>query len=154
MENLIKNWKLLKSGVSVIDALETFENQSHNGTEGIYAIKSEKSGRFITPFDKTVTGYRNGRKVFDTSHENDKMSVNEVKGSWMILVPDNTKEKMTNEIAQLLKRSNWTGLTYQHIDHLHLPKMWEYVSANIGEDENLIYKTMKWFFENEIYKNK
>ena len=72
----------------------------------------------------------------------------------MILVPDDEREKLTNEMAQLLKRSNWTDLTYQHIDHLNLPKMWEYVSGKIGNDEKLIYKVMKWFFEKEMYRNK
>lgn len=138
MENIIKNWKLLKSGVNVVDAIETIETQTYQGTKGDYAIKSERTGRFLTALDK----------------KNERMSIPEIEGEWMILIPDDTKEKMTNEMAQLLKRSNWTGLTYQHIDHLHLPKMWEYVSEKIGNDEKLIYKTMKWFFENEIYKNK
>lgn len=138
MENTIKNWKLLKSGVNVVDAIETIETQTYQGTQGDYAIKSERTGRFLTALDK----------------KNERMSIPEIEGEWMILIPDDTKEKMTNEMAQLLKRSNWTGLTYQHIDHLHLPKMWEYVSEKIGNDEKLIYKTMKWFFENEIYKNK
>lgn len=138
MENIIKNWKLLKSGVNVVDAIETIETQTYQGTQGDYAIKSERTGRFLTALDK----------------KNERMSIPEIEGEWMILIPDDTKEKMTNEMAQLLKRSNWTGLTYQHIDHLHLPKMWEYVSEKIGSDEKLIYKTMKWFFENEIYKNK
>ena len=138
MENIIKNWKLLKSGVNVVDAIETIEMQTYQGTKGDYAIKSERTGRFLTALDK----------------KNERMSIPEIEGEWMILIPDYTKEKMTNEIAQLLKRSNWTGLTYQHIDHLNLPKMWEYVSEKIGSDEKLIYKTMKWFFENEIYKNK
>lgn len=138
MENIIKNWKLLKSGVNVVDAIETIETQTYQGTKGDYAIKSERTGRFLTALDK----------------KSERMSIPEIEGEWMILIPDDTKEKMTNEMAQLLKRSNWTGLTYQHIDHLHLPKMWEYVSEKIGNDEKLIYKTMKWFFENEIYKNK
>lgn len=138
MENIIKNWKLLKSGVKVVDAIETIETQTYQGTKGDYAIKSERTGRFLTALDK----------------KNERMSIPEIEGEWMILIPDDTKEKMTNKMAQLLKRSNWTGLTYQHIDHLHLPKMWEYVSEKIGNDEKLIYKTMKWFFENEIYKNK
>lgn len=138
MENTIKNWKLLKSGVNVVDAIETIETQTYQGTKGDYAIKSERTGRFLTALDK----------------KNERMSIPEIEGEWMILIPDDTKEKMTNEMAQLLKRSNWTGLTYQHIDNLHLPKMWEYVSEKIGSDEKLIYKTMKWFFENEIYKNK
>lgn len=138
MENIIKNWKLLKSGVNVVDAIETIETQTYQGTKGDYAIKSERTGRFLTALDK----------------KNERMSIPEIEGEWMILIPDDTKEKMTNEMVQLLKRSNWTGLTYQHIDHLHLPKMWEYVSEKIGNDEKLIYKTMKWFFENEIYKNK
>ena len=137
MENIIKNWKAFKRNVSVVDAINTLEFQTYDGVEGNYAIKSNVSGRFLTSLDK----------------KNERMTVPEIEGEWMILVPDDGKEKMTNEVAQLVKRSNWTGLTYQHIDHLHLPKLWEYVSNKIGQDEKLIYKTMKWFFGNEIYKN-
>ena len=138
MENTIKNWKAFKRGVDVVDAINTLEFQTYDGVEGNYAVKSETSGRFLTVLDK----------------KNERMTIPEIEGSWMILVPDDGKEKMTNEVAQLVKRSNWTGLTYQHIDHLHLPKLWEYVSNKIGQDEKLIYNTMKWFFGNEIYKNK
>lgn len=145
MEKPIKNWKLLESGINVVDAINALETQSYKGNEGTYAIKSEKTGRFITPFDAA-----NG----NSSDRATKMSIFDIKSPWMILVPDDEREKLTNEMAQLLKRSNWTDLTYQHIDHLNLPKMWEYVSEKIGNDEKLIYKTMKWFFGNEIYKNK
>lgn len=138
MEKIIKNWKAFKRNVSVVDAINTLEFQTYDGVEGNYAIKSNVSGRFLTSLDK----------------KNERMTVPEIEGEWMILVPDDGKEKMTNEVAQLVKRSNWTGLTYQHIDHLDITKLWEYVSEKIGHDENLAYKTMKWFFGNEIYKNK
>ena len=83
-----------------------------------------------------------------------KMSIFDIKSPWMVLVPDDEREKLTNEIAQLLKRSNWTDMSYQEIDHINLPKMWRNVSEKIGGDEKLMYKVMKWFFEKEMYKNK
>lgn len=144
MKKPIKNWKLLESGINVVDAINALETQTYNGNEGTYAIKSEKTGRFITPFDVA-----NG----NSSDRATKMSIFDIKSPWMILVPDDEREKLTNEIAQLLKRSYWTDMTYQEIDHINLPKMWKNVSDKIGQDEKLIYKTMKWFFGNEIYKN-
>ena len=51
MEKPIKNWKLLENGINVVDAINALETQSYKGNEGTYAIKSEKTGRFITPFD-------------------------------------------------------------------------------------------------------
>lgn len=144
MEKPIKNWKLLESGINVVDAINALETQTYKGNEGIYAIKSE-NGRFITPFN------------CDSNNSMDKatrMSIFDIKSPWMILVPDDEREKLTNEIAQLLKRSNWTGMSYQEIDHINLPKMWKNVSEKIGCDEKLIYKVMKWFFEREMYKNK
>ena len=144
MEKPIKNWKLLESGINVVDALNVLETQTYKEKEGIYAIKSE-NGRFITQFSCDAN---------NSMDKATKMSIFDIKSPWMILVPDDEREKLTNEIAQLLKRSNWTDLTYQHIDHLNLPKMWEYVSDKIGGDEKLIYKVMKWFFEKEMYKNK
>ena len=40
MEKPIKNWKLLESGINVVDALNALETQTYKGNEGIYAIKS------------------------------------------------------------------------------------------------------------------
>ena len=141
----IKNWKLLESGINGVDALNSLETQTYKGKEGIYAIKSENSGRFITPFNCDAN---------NSMDKATKMSIFDIKSSWMVLVPDDEREKLTNEIAQLLKRSNWTDMTYQEIDHINLPKMWKNVSEKIGDDEKLIYKVMKWFFEKEMYKNK
>ena len=144
MEKPIKNWKLLESGINVVDALNILETQTYKGKEGIYAIKSE-NGRFITPFNCDAN---------NSMDKTTKMSIFDIKSSWMVLVPDDEREKLTNEIAQLLKRSNWTDMTYQEIDHINLPKMWRNVSEKIGGDEKLMYKVMKWFFEKEMYKNK
>ena len=144
MEKPIKNWKLLESGINVVDALNILETQTYKEKEGIYAIKSE-NGRFITPYNCDAN---------NSMDKTTKMSIFDIKSSWMVLVPDDEREKLTNEIAQLLKRSNWTGMTYQEIDHINLPKMWKNVSEKISDDEKLIYKVMKWFFGNEIYKNK
>ena len=144
MEKPIKNWKLLESGINVVDALNVLETQTYKEKEGIYAIKSE-NGRFITPFNCDAN---------NSMDKATKMSIFDIKSPWMILVPDDEREKLTNEIAQLLKRSNWTDMTYQEIDHINMPKMWSRVSNKIGGDEKLIYKVMKWFFEKEMYKNK
>lgn len=144
MEKSIKNWKLLESGINVVDAINVLETQTYKEKEGIYAIKSE-NGRFITPFSCDAN---------NSMDKATKMSIFDIKSPWMILVPDDEREKLTNEIAQLLKRSHWTDMPYQEIDHINLPKMWKRVSEKIGGDEKLIYKVMKWFFEKEIYKNK
>lgn len=132
----IKNWKVLKKDVKVTDAISTLEQQEFNGIKGNYAVKSEVTGRFLTSLDK----------------KNERMTIPEIEGKWMIFVPDDSLNQLTHEIAQLAKRSNWTGLTYQHIDNLKMEKLWSYVAEKIGNDDNLSYKVMKWFFVNEIYR--
>lgn len=138
MENTIKNWKRFKEDVNVNDAIRTLEKQEFNGIKGDYAIKSMATGRFITVLD----------------WDKERLKVQEVLANWIILVPDDSLNQKTHEIAQMVKRSNWTGLTYPHIDSLTLDKLWKYVAEKIGYSDDLTYKVMNWFFSNEIYKKK
>lgn len=138
METDIKNWKLFDSGVNVIDAVNAITSKTYRCKEGKYAIRSAVTGRFITEFNES----------------NKKLTIPEIEGYWAVLVPDDEKEEMRIKIADLVKNSNWSGISHNRIDNLTLSKLWETVSEKIGNDEKLMYKTMKMFFENRLYMNK
>lgn len=134
----IKNWKLIDSGVNVIDAVNAITSKTYGCKEGKYAIRSTVTGRFITEFNES----------------NQKLTIPEIEGYWAVLVPDDEKEQMRTKIADLVKNSNWSGLSHNRIDNLTISKLWETVSEKISNDEKLMYKTMKMFFENRLYMNK
>lgn len=134
----IKNWKLIDSGVNVIDAVNAITSKTYGYKEGKYAIRSTVTGRFITEFNES----------------NQKLTIPEIEGDWSVLAPDDEKEQMRTKIADLVKNSNWSGISHNRIDHLSISKLWETVSEKISNDEKLMYKTMKMFFENRLYMNK
>lgn len=134
----IKNWKLIDSGVNVIDAVNAITSKTYGYKEGTYAIRSTVTGRFITEFNES----------------NQKLTIPEIEGYWAVLAPDDEKEQMRTKIADLVKNSNWSGISHNKIDNLTISKLWETVSEKISNDEKLMYKTMKMFFENRLYMNK
>lgn len=135
MENKVKNWKFFENGVNVSDAIKAIKCNTYKDRVGAYAIKSVVTGRFVTEFNSS----------------NEKFTIPEIEGEWIILVPDDEKETMTKEVAYLIKNSNWSGMTHKKIDNLSLAQLWESVSEKIMYDEKLMYKAMKMFFENKLY---
>lgn len=140
MAEIVKNWALLVNDVNVVDAIKTLETQQYkgDGAYGTFAIKSNVTGRVLTSIDRN----------------DERMSIGEIKGTWSIFVPDTEKENRRKKIISLAKNSNWLGLTYNHLDNIELSDLWDYMSERIGCDEELRYKVMKHFFENNLYRKK
>lgn len=134
METSVKNWKLYETCVNVSEVITAIKSQSYKGHNSPYAARSASSGRFITSLAQS-----------------DRLSIEEIEGSWALLVPDYEKENMTKEVASLMKNSNWCGLSYQCIDRMNIYELWKAISEKIESDDKLIHKTAKIFFENKLY---
>ena len=128
----VKNWKILKPLVSLSDALQVLSTQDCDGIIGTYAIKS--------PTDRLITKYATDLTF----------SSLEITLSWMIMVPDDKREAMNDEIISLAKESNATGISYNRLDHMDINSLWDDLIQYFDEKEK--YKLLKYYFENKVYK--
>ena len=135
---VIKNWKGIINLIGVTQALDILKTQTYpafNVERGTYAIKSEASGRMLVCYNTELT-----------------LNANEILGTWTILIPDTDKEEKLEEVRKLMKDSNASGLSYPHIDNMNINQIWERVSYLISLDETQMYKMLKHYYKENVYK--
>ena len=138
----IKNWKVVKSGLSFTEAAEIYENQTLDGKpvenvsirignkqyikDPIYGVANFTSERFYP-------------KEF-ASH------------CWEALIPDTDEEERCEKVRTLMKNSCCSCLTNARIDNLTIEEMYDWISSHLNKDQK--YRMLLAYYDKMIYKTK
>ena len=138
----IKNWKVIKSGLSFAEAAKMFKEQ-----------KIEK-----IPFENV--SIRLGRKqyikdpIYGTSEfDNDSFHQSAFFSTdWEVLVPDTDEEARCEKVRELMKNSCCSGLKNDKIDNLTIDEMYDHISSRLDKDQK--YRMLLAYYDKMIYKTK
>lgn len=137
MKKVIRNWKVLLSGVDTVNALLALKDQEClNGfcrIAGPIAIQSAASKKTFVEWEPSL-----------------QLRADETLGSWYVLGPDDGKERLREKIIELAKESNATGLGHVKLEHMSIGEIWEHITDHF--DDDIKYKMLKLYFENKVYK--
>ena len=129
----IRNWKSVLENLPLEAALNILQIQKLKGYEGPFAIKHNKTGKFIEQYKWDIS-----------------FSPLEITNDWMVFIPDNDEEEKNEKIRNYLKGTNCTGLKHQKIDNMTIEEIWEHISNTMDKDKK--YRMLLYYFENNIYK--
>ena len=134
-ENHITCWKDTVTNLSLRDALEFLYRQKYEDYEGELQIR----------FDKHII---NSKK----NMLNEKFSISEVcENKWILMIPNFAEQKHVNEIRDLIKKTNMSGINYDRLSWMTINDIWSHFN-DFKFNGNSKYKIMKWYLENEMYK--
>lgn len=134
MKKKIRNWKVVWDSYGLKSAIEILLSQKSVKYDGPFAIR--RGRRFIT-----IEDYRP-----DIS-----FNLDEINGTWEILIPDNDQEEKNEKIRNLVKNSNCSGLTHAKIDNMTIDEIWKTISDSLTTDKK--YRMLLLYYNNKIYKD-
>lgn len=138
MKKKIKHWKVIKSGLSYLDALNIFTAQAIDGK----------------PYDNLAV--RVGERFFQYGESNpitETYYPSEIlRSSWEVLIPDTDEEAKCEKIRQLVKDSNCSRLNYAQIDNMTVPELFDWIMDGLDDDQK--YRVLLAFYDQKIYKTK
>ena len=138
MKKKIRHWKVIKSGLSYLDALNIFTAQAIEGK--LYDNLAVRVGeRFFQ--------YGESNPITETYYPSEILRSN-----WEVLIPDTDEEAKCEKIRQLVKDSNCSRLNYAQIDNMTVPELFDWIMDGLDDDQK--YRVLKAFYNEEIYKTK
>jgi len=138
MKKKIRHWKVIKSGLSYLDAVNIFAAQAIEGK--LYDNLAVRVGeRFFQ--------YGESDPVAEKYHPSEIL-----RNDWEVLIPDTDDEAKCEKIRQAVKDSNCSGLNYAQIDNMTIPELFERIMSHLNKDQ--MYRVLKAFYNEEIYKTK
>ena len=138
MKKKIRNWKVIKSGLSYSEAMQMFNSQAVEGR--LYDNLSVRIGdrHFIKGESNPATQqYYPSELIYN---------------DWEVLVPDTDEEAKCEKIRTLVKDSNCSGLNHNKIDNLTIPELFEWIVTHLDDDQE--YRLLLAFYDQKIYKTK
>jgi hypothetical protein len=139
-KTIIRNWKTIKSGLPLSNALEILKSQTCEGFgDGPFAIRFTGRSRIITFFSPNEQFYPQ-----DCMEE-----------KWEILVPDLEEETRLTEIREEFVKCNcyFQEIPKAKINHMNLEEIWD-KAIDLRLNDDLRYRLLKYFFQEELYKRK
>jgi len=130
-------WKVIKTGLTYSKALSIFKAQAIEGKQ--YEDLAIQVG------DKFFS--RNSNPELEQYFPSELLN-----DTWEVLVPDTDEEAKCDKIRQAVKDSNCSGLNYAQIDNMTIPELFERIMSGLNNDQ--MYKVLKAFYNEEIYKTK
>lgn len=138
MKKKIRHWKVIKSGLSYLDAVNIFTAQAIEGK--LYDNLAVRVGeRFFQ--------YGVSDPVTETYYPSEIL-----RSEWEVLIPDTDEEAKCENIRQLVKDSNCSRLNYAQIDNMTVPELFDRIMDGLNDDQK--YRVLKAFYNEEIYKTK
>ena len=121
---------------------------SYGLKSAIEILLSQKSVKYDGPF-----AIRRGRRFITIEDYRPDISFNldEINGTWEILIPDNDQEEKNEKIRNLVKNSNCSGLTHAKIDNMTIDEIWKTISDSLTTDKK--YRMLLLYYNNKIYKD-
>lgn len=137
MKKKIRHWKVIKSGLSLIEAINIFKAQAIEGH--MYNNLAIRYG------DRFFLG--------DSDPDKETFHISEfLFEEWEVLIPDTDEEAKCDKIRQAVKNSNCSGLSYDKIDNMTIPELFDRIMNGLDDDQK--YRVLKAFYNEEIYKTK
>lgn len=136
----IRNWKLVKDGLSFMEAAKMFQERMIDGK----------------PVDNICIriGHRNfiWDEIYGAScFTNDAFRPAEVMSNeWKIFVPDTDEELKCEKVRQMMKDSNCSGLTYDKIDNMTAKEIWNHICNKLTDDQ--MYRMIKLYYSEKVFK--
>ena len=136
---VIKNWKVIRSGLDSVSAFNMFKAQAVEGIAyDLLAIRLK--WRVFQP------------GIVDIDKE--QFSAQEILSKeWEVLIPDDQMEEILEAMRDMYKDENFSSLNYQKIDNMSINDLWmELVNIMDRLDDRNKYRIAKWIIENKVYK--
>ena len=138
-KKVIKNWKVIRSGLDSVSAFNMFKAQAVEGIAyDLLAIRFK--WRVFQP------------GIVDIDKE--QFSAQEILSKeWEVLIPDDQMEEILEAMRDMYKDENFSSLNYQKIDNMSINDLWmELVNIMDRLDDRNKYRIAKWIIENKVYK--
>ena len=138
----IKNWKVIKSGLTFSEAKQIYENQYMD-------FKPYENISIRLANRQFIKDPIYGTKNFENEHFYPKEFIST---NWEVLVPDSDEEKKCEKIRRLMKDSCCSHLTNAKIDNLTIEEMYKWISDHLNKDQK--YRMLLAYYDEMIYKTK
>ena len=136
----IRNWKVVKTGLSFMEASKIFQEQKLDGKPVENVSIRIGHRHFIKDELYGFNGFTN--ETFRPAEI--------LENNWVALVPDTDEELKCEKVRQMVKDSNCSGLTYDKLDNMTIEEIWKHLCNKMSKDQ--IYRMIKLYYSEKVYK--
>lgn len=128
-------WKAVKQNLTFSEAVGEYEDGvKYDG----HRVAMRHNGRIINVNDNILS--------------DEKFSVEEATSDkWELVIPDEEQNNELQDIREKMKSLNFTGYSYNKIDHCNMLNLWMLIQDRCV-NENNAKDLIKFFIEKELYK--